>query len=200
MNPPLIAITGGIGAGKSVVCSFLRAIGFDVFDCDSQAKVIMDQDDKIKCALADRIDSEVIKDGKIDRALLSQIVFADKIKLEILNSIVHGAVRDRILQWRDRDSLRPIFVETAILFQSGLNELVDEEWRVSAPEHVRISRVMNRNNISAQQVTDRIKAQVYIPAPNAHKPKMHTIANDDEHPVIPQIISLLSTYCPEYKI
>lgn len=200
MNPPLIAITGGIGAGKSVVCRLLRTLGFDVFDCDSQAKVLMDSDDEIKKAIAVQIASEVINDGIINRALLSQIVFSDKLKLEILNNIVHGAVLAKIQNWRQKDSPSPIFVETAILYQSGLNEIVDEEWRVTAPENVRIERVMLRNAISAQQVINRIQSQIYTPAHNARKPKMHIIENDDVHPVIPQVLNLLSIYCPEYKI
>ena len=119
----LIAVTGGIGAGKSVVCRVLRAMGYPVFDCDSEAKALMDADCDIKRRIAIEIDESAVCGGSIDRRRLAEIVFADAEKLEILNSIVHGAVRQRIAEWAQTLAGRLLFVETAILFQSGLNYL-----------------------------------------------------------------------------
>ena len=120
----LIAVTGGIGAGKSVVCRVLRTMGYPVFDCDSEAKALMDADCDIKRRIAIEIDESAVCCGNIDRRRLAEIVFADVAKLEILNSIVHGAVRQRIAEWEQTLAGRLLFVETAILFPSGLNRLV----------------------------------------------------------------------------
>ncbi|MDE6458817.1 MAG: dephospho-CoA kinase, partial [Muribaculum sp.] len=84
----LIAIAGGIGSGKSVVSRILRAMGCKVYDCDSEARRLMDNDEVIKCRLAEMIAPEVIlHDRSIDRRRLAEIVFADRRKLETLNSI-----------------------------------------------------------------------------------------------------------------
>ncbi|MDE6436166.1 MAG: dephospho-CoA kinase, partial [Muribaculaceae bacterium] len=93
MSTFLIAITGGIGSGKSVVSRVLRAMGYPVYDCDSQAKAIMDADAEIHRRLCSEIDAAVVTDGVIDRKRLAEIVFNDKAKLAVLNAIVHSAVK-----------------------------------------------------------------------------------------------------------
>ena len=90
----IIAINGGIGSGKSVVSRIVTVMGYPVYDCDAQARQLMDSSDEIKAAISAGIHHACIKDGQIDRAMLASIVFEDKEKLAILNSIVHGAVRE----------------------------------------------------------------------------------------------------------
>ena len=88
-----IGITGGIGSGKSVISRILRTCGHTVYDCDSNAKAIMDRDPEIRRKLAEMIDSSTInRDGSINRPRLAQIVFEDKAKLAMLNAIVHSIV------------------------------------------------------------------------------------------------------------
>ena len=185
--PKLIAITGGIGSGKSVVCRILRAMGYEVFDCDSRAKALMDADEGIKERLAAEIAAETVTEGKIDRAKLSAIVFADKAKLQILNNIVHSAVRENLKQWQAQHNADVCFVETAILFESGLNRLVDGEWRVMSPLELRVERTMKRSNMSRQQVEARISAQQYTPSPDEPQPALTIITNDEKSPLLPQI-------------
>lgn len=187
----LIAITGGIGSGKSVVSSILRVCGYKVYDCDVNAKLLMDNSNDIKREISNRIDNSVVTpQGDIDRPLLSSIVFGNQSKLNILNEIVHGAVRTDIINWRDTNVESPcLFIETAILYQSGLDEIVDEVWEVTAPEEIRVDRVIKRNNFSREQVIARINSQNYIP------PQLHSvtksITNDEVTPLLPQILSLL---------
>ena len=191
----LTAITGGIGSGKSVVSRILRILGFPVYDCDSRAKALMDADEIIKQQIINDIDRETIaSDGSIDRRRLASIVFADAEKLAALNAIVHSAVRLDIRRWADRHDCRHIFVETAILFQSGLNETVSDEWRVCAPDETRIQRVMKRNSLSREEVEARIASQIYVLEAGMRIPPLHEIINDDIHAVIPQIQSLLRQY------
>ena len=183
-----IAITGGIGSGKSVVSTVLRIMGYPVYDSDSEAKKLMDESLEIRQAIANRISPDAITpDGHIDRQRLARIVFTDKSALATLNSIVHSSVRDHFDKWRQRDKVA--FIETAILYQSRLDQMVNEVWDVIAPTEVRINRVMKRNGITAEQVRARIEAQQFIP--DTPHPNVHTITNAPDVPVLPQIIALL---------
>lgn len=189
-NPRLIAITGGIGAGKSVVSHILRLLGYRVYDSDSEAKRLMDTSDTIKSEIAERIDrSAVDEGGNINRKTLARIVFNNPEKLATLNAIVHAAVRDDISLFADVDSDRPVFVETAILYQSKIDLMVDEVWEVTATDDVRISRVMKRNSLTAEEVASRIRAQQFVPDKTHDCVKV--IVNDDVTPVLPQIEYLL---------
>ena len=187
----LIAITGGIGSGKSIVSKILIANGYTVYDCDYEAKRIMDIDTNIHSLLTQHIHSEAVKDGIIDRKLIASIVFNDNLKLEKLNSIVHQAVRDDIRKCLNRNtSCNIMFVETAILYQSNIDLMVNEVWTVTAPHDIRIKRVMRRNNCSWEDVDARINAQDNYTPLRVH-PRVKEIINDDLIPVLPQVIRLL---------
>lgn len=192
MNTRLIAITGGIGAGKSVVSRILRCMGYNVIDSDSLARELMDNDNSIKEALNSRIAPDVVVNGIINRQRLASIVFSDTDKLATLNAIVHASVRDTLAKIVQNSSDTVLFVETAILYQSHLNRQVDAEWRVDAPEEIRITRVMQRNAISAEQVKARIEAQRFTPDNSEPIPPITTIINDNSTPILPQILKALS--------
>ncbi len=191
MGKTIVAISGGIGSGKSVVSRVLHAIGYSVYDCDSQAKSLMDADDEIKRRIAREIHAEAITpDFKIDRKLLSQIVFSDKHKLEILNSIVHASVRSDICAWANSKKEGLLFVETAILYQSGLDSMVDAVWEVTAPDSIRVERVMRRNGLRRSDVLRRIESQRYVP--DVVHPRVSEIVNDNRRSVLLQIQALLA--------
>lgn len=190
-EPRLIAITGGIGAGKSVVSNVLRALGYKVYDSDSEAKRLMDTSENIKNDLSTFIDKNVVDDnGTIDRKKLADIVFNDADKLLLLNKIVHAAVRDDIREFTHQSQQYPVFVETAILYQSEIDRMVDAVWDVTAPVDVRICRVMKRNSLTAEQVKARIESQQFTPE-NPH-PNLTIIINDDKTAVLPQIERLIA--------
>lgn len=187
----LIAIIGGIGAGKSVVSNVLRALGYKVYDSDSEAKRLMDTSENIKNDLSTFIDKNVVDDnGTIDRKKLADIVFNDADKLLLLNNIVHAAVRDDIREFTHQSQQYPVFVETAILYQSEIDRMVDAVWDVTAPVDVRICRVMKRNSLTAEQVKARIESQQFTPE-NPH-PNLTIIINDDKTAVLPQIERLIA--------
>ena len=188
----LTAITGGIGCGKSVVAEILRILGHEVYDCDSRAKLLMDSNQHIKDRIAAEICEEaILPSGSIDRAKLAEKVFADSARLENLNAIVHAAVRQDILEWaRNR---RNAFIETAILYQSQLDRMVDHVWEVTASARVRIDRVMRRNAMTPEQVQARINSQDSFDAQRVH-PDVSIIENDGVRPLLPQILNLLARY------
>lgn len=187
----IIAITGGIGAGKSVVTHIVGALGFKVYDCDSEAKALMDSSLEIKRRLTDEIDPHVVRsDGTIDRTRLAALVFGDAVMLETLNGIVHEAVRNDIAaRCAGLGDGETMFVETAILYQSHLDRMVDEVWEVDAPVDLRIERVMRRNGCDRQSVMARIASQNHTPR-RPHD-RVFRIVNDGVLPLLPRIERLL---------
>lgn len=190
MRSYLIAITGGIGSGKSVLSGILLKMGYKVYDCDSRAKMLIDNNPLIIGRIRDEVSPDVVNDGIINRSSLGTVVFNNPDALSRLNNIVHGAVKEDLRQWRNNCIDYICFVETAILYQSRLDSIVDEVWEVHAPENIRISRVMERNGFTEAQVKSRIKAQQYIPE-NPHR-NIHTVVNDNIQAILPQIEMLLS--------
>ncbi len=194
MSAGLIAVTGGIGCGKSVVCRILRTRGYRVVDTDTLARTIMDSDSDIKRRLCTEINSRAVRpDGTIDRKLIASVVFADAHKLGCLNSIVHGAVR-KSLSDMVADCARVLFVETAIMFQSGLNEIVDAELQIECPLETRIVRVMQRNALTREEVMARIEAQAYEPGSAVRRPPVQRVLNDGFTPVLRQIDGALAVF------
>lgn len=188
----LVAITGGIGSGKSVVSAILRIMGYSVYDCDSRAKNLMNTNKDIKNDLISSFGVDCIsEDGKINAQYISSIVFKDKTALLKINSIVHPRVKDDILlEYLNNQGV--MFVETAILLQSNLLDIIDEVWLVDAPENVRVKRVMLRNSMSADEVRRRIKSQSgqdYSTLKN-----LCPIINDGVSAILPQIISLTAKF------
>lgn len=184
----LIAITGGIGCGKSIVSLILKEIGYEIYDCDCKAKYLMDNSPTIKDCLKSTFGNDIIIDGTINRVKLANIVFNNKEKLVKLNNIVHSSVKEDLISWKLENSHKKLlFVETAILYQSGLDSIVDEVWEVNAPLEIRIERVMKRNNISRQDVLSRIESQKYEILAQAD----YIITNDDKVAILPQLVTIL---------
>ncbi len=189
----LIAITGGIGSGKSVVARMVQVMGYQVYDCDSRAKALMTEDDNVRHQLVDAFGPETfLEDGSLNRQHLSAAAFGNDESLSRLNGIVHPATASDMLLWgrNQADSGATVaFVETALLRTAGLDRLVDEVWHVTAPASVRIPRVMARSGLTAQQVQDRMASQAIEESP---APGEHIIINDGIAAVLPQVINLLS--------
>lgn len=199
--PGLIAIGGGIGAGKSVVCRILRAMGYEVYDCDSRARILMNGNERILaeiekdiCPSAITVDNDGSK--SICRPVLAEAVFADRNLLEALNRLVHGEVRDDIRRWYsafiNAGVKMPLFVESAIVVESGIDFMVEAIWEVVAPESVRIARVGRRDGLDEARIRARIEAQKKNMA-TAHCP-VATIENDEVSAVMPRLLHLLGDF------
>lgn len=188
----IIAITGGIGAGKSVVSTILRHAGYSVYDCDSRAKILMNDSPLIKEALIAQFGGADVYDdaGNLNRQCLAGIIFNDVHALQYVNSVVHPAVRSDIAHWCTLQPQRPVFIETAILKEGGLELMVDQVWNVTAPLEVRVGRVMKRNNVSREEVLSRISSQTadYF----SDSLPIVEIMNDGINAVLPRVMNLLS--------
>lgn len=159
----LIGLTGGIGTGKSTVARILRLRGYEVYDCDLEAKRLMDESLEVRRSLRDRWGEEIYSArGELDRRKVAQYVFADRREKAWLDSLVHGLVRDDVKRWaatRTDYSHDTVFVESAILFTSGLADMCQEVWEVTAPLDIRLERVMKRSGLTREQALARIDAQ-----------------------------------------
>lgn len=186
----LTLVAGGIGSGKSVVSRILRAKGLPVYDCDSEAKRIMDTDSAIHRRLREYIHPRAVVGGVIDRALISDIVFADNEAMRRLNGIVHGAVIEDLARWSKGNALegKLCFAECAIPVSSGLVHYINNIWEVTAPQDVRIKRVMTRNKMKEELVVQRIMAQRGECLEHVAHEK---IINDNIVAVLPQVNFLL---------
>ena len=155
-----IAICGGIGSGKSTVCQMFAERGVAIYDSDSRAKSLMNESEPLREALMAEFGAECYEGGELNRPYLAQRVFASAEQLEKLNSIVHPAVKDDFLRWAEEQSGDYVILESAILYESGFDALVDKVVAVLAPLPLRVERAMNRDGASREQIELRIKAQM----------------------------------------
>ena len=184
-----IAIIGGIGSGKSVVSQILRVMGFPVYDCDAEAKRLMDNSQKIKSRIVDAFGEESLLNGQLNRPYLATMVFGFPENLKKLNGIVHPEVHADFEQWVAECNAGAVFVETAILFESGMDAFVDEIWLVDAPEDIRVARVVKRNGLPVEQVQARIRSQKIIAETCL---PLYRIDNSGKVSLLPQIDELIA--------
>ncbi|MDE6537434.1 MAG: dephospho-CoA kinase [Muribaculaceae bacterium] len=155
----LIGLTGGIGSGKSVVARVLRLKGYRVYDCDMEAKRLMEQSERIVSGLTDRFGKDCFTaEGRLNRPFLAEKIFNNKEDREWLNHLVHSAVRDDLVGWL-YGSKGISFVESAILHTSSLDEYCNQVWVVDAPLELRIDRAMMRGGIELNNLLARIESQ-----------------------------------------
>lgn len=196
----LVAITGGIGSGKSVVARVVHVMGYKVYDCDQRARRLMTDDPVVRQQLVESFGASVYKDdGSIDRPYLSRVAFGDEESLSKLNGIVHPATINDMLRWGKELSAtgaKIAFVETALLRTAGMERLMDSVWHVTAPSLVRTSRVMARSGLTAEQVVARMEAQA---AEETVMPGEEVVVNDDVTAVTPQVIRLINQLLTENK-
>ncbi len=184
-----VGITGGIGAGKSIVCKLFKVLGIPVYDADKEAKNIMVTDASVIASLKAAFGDQVYKtSGELDRAYLSDRVFNDEEQLNLLNSIVHPAVIRAGELWAQAQTGPYSLKEAALLFESGSYKKLDFTIMVTANETIRIQRVMKRDNVTEQQVRARMEKQW----PDTKKTIMADaiITNDGVESLIAQVMTL----------
>ncbi|OCK42872.1 dephospho-CoA kinase [Tenacibaculum soleae] len=157
----VIGITGGIGSGKStIVKMFSQFKNIAIYTADNEAKKLMNASEEIKIQLISIFGEEVYKNNQLNRPYLANIVFNNKQKLTILNSIVHPVVNDHFQDFISENSKKDyILYENAILFENGSNTFCDKIITVTAPENIRVQRILKRDNTTIEAVKNRIKNQ-----------------------------------------
>ena len=192
-----IAITGGIGSGKSVVSRLLKVFSYPVYDADSRAKELMNRSELIRNRLISLLGDAAYKGDKLDRSYVASVVFSDRSLLQKVNAVVHPQVKDDFKTWSSRQSSRVVFLESAILFESGFETVVDCVLLVWAPERLRIERAVKRDGTTAEMVEQRIKAQ--WPEEKKIERADAVIRNDDSRSLIEQVQQLLSALSDDTK-
>ena len=155
-----VAICGGIGSGKSTVCQMFAERGVALYDSDSRAKALMNESEELRKALVAEFGEECYTDGALNSPYLASRVFGSEEQLARLNSIVHPAVKADFLRWAEEQEGDYCILESAILFESGFDAVVDKTVAVLAPLPLRIERAMQRDGASREQIEARVKAQM----------------------------------------
>lgn len=184
-----IGVTGGIGTGKSTVCRIFEVLGYPVFYADDEAKKVMTEDPELVAEIRSHFGDQVYtKDGQVNRKLLSEIIFSDEKKLNLLNSSVHPATIRAYERWEANQKAAMTFKEAALLFETGTYKLSDYNILVVAPMGLRVTRVMQRDGLTAESVEARIKKQMT----DEEKQKLadFIIENDEVKALIPQVLKL----------
>lgn len=181
-----VAVTGGIGSGKSHVCRLLEGRGVSVYDCDSAAKRLMRTSPQIRRRLTEAMGPGAYEaDGRLNKAAVARFLLASQANAKVVDGIVHPAVADDFLasgcQW----------MECAILYESGFDRLVDRVVAVTAPREVRIGRVMRRDGISRGKAEEWMAKQ--LPQEEVAARADFTIVNDGGDGLEGQIDRLLET-------
>lgn len=183
-----IGLTGGIGSGKSVVAKVFETLGIPVYYADDAAKRLMNTDKELKAAIIKNFGARSYTNGKLDRKYLATIVFNDKEKLALLNSLTHPVTIRDAAEWMSRQSSPYIIKEAALLFESGADKNLDHIIGVDAPLPLRIKRVIARDGTSREEIMKRINRQM------DEKEKMKrcdfVIVNNEQELVIPQVMEL----------
>ena len=179
-----IAITGGIGSGKSYVCKLLAARGIEIYDCDAAAKRLMRTSAALRQQLTCLIGADTyLPDGTLNKAVVAKFLLASEANAHAIDAIVHPAVA------QDFEQSGAQWMECAILYESGFERLVDRVIAVTAPEKVRISRVMQRDGISREKALEWIHRQ--WAQQEVAKRADYEIVNDGSQPLEPQIESII---------
>jgi dephospho-CoA kinase len=183
-----IGITGGIGSGKTTVARVFGVLGIPVYYADDAAKRIMNEDEGLKKEIIKNFGDLSYNEGKLNREYLASIVFHDKKKLSILNSLVHPATIRNSIAWMKCQTAPYAIREAALIFESGVQDQLDFIIGISAPVELRIQRAMQRDNLTRQQVQDRMDRQIN----ETIKMRLcdYVIVNDEKKPVIAQVLKL----------
>jgi dephospho-CoA kinase len=183
-----IGLTGGIGSGKTTVARIFEVLAIPVYYADEAARKLMNRNTNLKESVISAFGYQSYKNGELDRAYLGKVVFADEEKLKLLNSIVHPITLLDAEIWMKNQKTAYAIKEAAIIFETGLEKYFDFIIGVTAPEDLRIRRVMERDQTTREKILERMKQQM------DEKEKMSrcdfVIVNDGIQPLLPQVLKI----------
>jgi dephospho-CoA kinase len=184
-----IGVTGGIGSGKTLVCSILEVLGIPVYYADIEARKLMNSDPALKEGITGLFGDDAFLEGKLDRKFVGSKVFGHPEMLKSLNNLVHPAVRKDYKRWvSGRKGVPYVVEEAAILFESGAQQFLDMSVLVYAPRELRVGRVIARDGVEREEVLRRMSHQM------DEKEKRdladEVIINDNSRMLVPQVVAL----------
>ncbi len=190
-DPLQIGVTGGIGAGKTVVCRIFQCLGVPVYNADERARYLMaNQGDLIRNIARSFGEESYLPDGTLNRSFLAKQVFRDADKVQQLNQLVHPEVGKDFQRWLLDHSQTPYVIkEAALMIESGSYKSLDYLVTVSAPEEIRLSRVLKRDPQRDRQQIMNIMSNQISEAQRIEKSDF-VLHNDQHQLLIPQVLEL----------
>ncbi len=183
-----LGVTGGIGSGKTTVCRIFRVLGVPLFVADVVAREMMENDPSLRKEINAIAGRDLYLTGSLDRRELARIIFNSPELLQRVNAAVHPAVLKLFDQWAESSEAPYVIMESAILFEARADALVDRVLTLSVPVEERIARVMGRNDLSREQVIERIKNQ--LEDAEREEQSYYVINNSDNEMIIPEILKI----------
>jgi dephospho-CoA kinase len=192
-----IGLTGGIGSGKTTVAKVFEVLGIPVYYADDAAKQLMNTNKELQQQLIARFGTETYTNGELNRKHLASLVFGNKEQTELLNSIVHPVTIADAEQWFARQQSPYVVKEAALLFESGAASGLDFVIGVTAPETIRLKRVMDRDGLSAEEIKKRMSNQL----DDSMKMRLcdFVIQNNEQEMVLPQVLQLHTQFLTRSK-
>lgn len=183
-----VGLTGGIGSGKSTVAKVFELLGIPVYYADDATKQLMNTNPGLRTSILEHFGSDAYVNNELNRKYLASVVFADKEKLDLLNSLTHPVTIRDADEWMSRQTSPYVIKEAALLFESGAAAHLDTIVGVYAPQHIRVKRVMERDGLNAEEVIKRISRQI----DEEMKMKLcdHVITNNEQELLLPQVLAL----------
>ena len=160
-NQPFVAgITGGIGSGKSTAAKFFEELGIPVYNSDTRAKTIQNENSEVKVKIIAAFGEEAYNENGLNKPFISKQVFQNNEKLKLLNSIVHPAVFQDFEDWKKAQKSDIVMKEAAILIESGSYKDCDVVISVVVDVETRIARTIERDSLSREEILARINNQI----------------------------------------
>ncbi|MBS1949069.1 MAG: dephospho-CoA kinase [Bacteroidetes bacterium] len=183
-----IGLTGGIGSGKSTVAKVFEVLGIPVYYADDAARRLMNEDEMLKAKIIEHFGENAYVNGALNRGYISSLVFKDKKKLALLNSLSHPVVMHDSEEWMRKQHAPYAIREAALIFESDIHRYLDFVIGVSAPEQLRIERTMKRDGIAEEEVLKRMANQ--MDEEEKMKRSDFVIINDERQLMVPQVLQL----------
>lgn len=183
-----LGVTGGIGSGKTTVCRIFRVLGVPVFVADVAARQLMNSDQAIRQEINAITGEDLYTTGELDRKELARLIFNKQELLRRVNEVVHPAVLRIFDEWAEKSESPYVIMEAAILFEARADTMVDRVAAISAPVEERIARVMGRNDLSREEVMERINNQ--LEDDEREEQSYYVINNADNEMIIPEILKI----------
>ncbi|NBX28790.1 MAG: dephospho-CoA kinase [Chitinophagia bacterium] len=183
-----VAITGGIGSGKSLVCQVFKTLGIPIFNADAVSNQLVEHDTGLKASIIKLFGKEAYINNNYNRKYIAHIVFSQAEKLKALNELIHPKAIEAAKQWFEKQQTPYAIKEAAILFESKAEQDIDIIIGVTAPEQIRIERVMQRIGCSKDEVIKRMQQQ--MPEDEKMKKCNYIIHNDNVTALIPQVLQI----------
>ncbi|MEM6642447.1 MAG: dephospho-CoA kinase [Bacteroidota bacterium] len=193
-RPFLVGVTGGIGSGKSTVCKIFEVLGHLVYYADDRAKWLMNHQKELREKIISLFGPKSYEENHLNRSWIGQLVFQDPDLLRSLNELVHPAVRQDLANWLEENKEEKfLFYEAALIFETGNYKKMERTILVTAPEQVRIQRILQRDPGRTVEGVKKIMAQQM---PDEEKKRLadRVIQNDGDSSLLGQTMSFYHSF------